>query len=148
MRYSIEPRDRRYVKGYGFLSFAKNIGKNISNKYSQKLVDTAKKSAADAIKTASKRAIKKTAEATGELIGDKIADKITSTSKQPKELNSKDLHSTELHSNEANNEIPKERYISPQERQQIIDELRNILFMNNGIMEYQKIANLIDDASN
>ena len=31
MRYSIEPRDRRYVKGYRFLSFAKNIGKNISN---------------------------------------------------------------------------------------------------------------------
>ena len=40
IRYSIEPRDRRYVKGYGFLSFAKNIGKNIgknrSSKYSQK----------------------------------------------------------------------------------------------------------------
>ena len=34
MRYSIEPRDRRYVKEYGFLSFAKNIGKNLSNKYS------------------------------------------------------------------------------------------------------------------
>ena len=26
MRYSIEPRERRHVKGYGFLSFAKNIG--------------------------------------------------------------------------------------------------------------------------
>ena len=25
MRYSIEPRERRYVKGYGFLSFAKNL---------------------------------------------------------------------------------------------------------------------------
>ena len=39
MRYLIEPRDRRYVKGYGFLSFAKYIGthatkvaKNMSNK--------------------------------------------------------------------------------------------------------------------
>ena len=60
MHYSIEPRERRYVKGYGFLSFARNIGthaskvaKNMSNKYSQKLVDTAKKSATDAIKTAS-----------------------------------------------------------------------------------------------
>ena len=42
MRYSIEPKDRRYVKGYGFLSFAKNIGKNISNKYSQKRDDSAK----------------------------------------------------------------------------------------------------------
>ena len=26
MRYSIEPKERRYVKGYGFLSFARNIG--------------------------------------------------------------------------------------------------------------------------
>ena len=32
MRYSIERRDRIYVKGYGFLSRAKNIGKNLSNK--------------------------------------------------------------------------------------------------------------------
>ena len=29
MCYSIEPGDRRYVKGYEFLSFAKNIDKNI-----------------------------------------------------------------------------------------------------------------------
>ena len=34
MRYSVEPREGRYVKGYGFLSFAKNIVKNISSKYS------------------------------------------------------------------------------------------------------------------
>ena len=50
MRYSIEPKERRYVKGYGFLSFTRKIGthgakvvKNLSNKHSQKLVDTAKK---------------------------------------------------------------------------------------------------------
>ena len=43
MRHSIEPKDRIYVKGYGFLSFAKNMGKNLSNKYSEKLLDTAKK---------------------------------------------------------------------------------------------------------
>ena len=77
MRYSIEPRDRIYVKGYGFLSFAKNIGKNCSNKYGQELLHSAKKSTMDAIKTASKRAIQKTAEATGDLIRNKIADKIT-----------------------------------------------------------------------
>ena len=53
MRYSIEPRDRVYVKGYGFMSFAESM----SNKYGKKL----KKSATDAIKTASKRAIQKTA---------------------------------------------------------------------------------------
>ena len=73
MRYSIEPRDKRYVKGYGFLSFTKNISKN-NNKSSQKLVDSAEKSATDAIKTNSKRAIQKTAEATGDLIGNKIAE--------------------------------------------------------------------------
>ena len=112
MCYSIDPRNRRYVKGYGFLYFAKNIGKNISNKYGQKLVDNAKKSATDAIKTASKRAIQKTAEATGDLIGNKIADKITSVSKKP----TTKLHDEELQSNEVNKEIPKERYISPQER--------------------------------
>ena len=37
MRYSIEPRERRYVKGYGFLSFARNLG----NKYGKKLMNTA-----------------------------------------------------------------------------------------------------------
>ena len=91
MRYSIEPRDRIQVKGYGFLSFAKNIGKNVSNKYDQKLIDTTKKSTTDAIKTAFKRAIQKTAEATGDLIGNKIADKITSISKKPvKQLSNND----------------------------------------------------------
>ena len=82
MRYSIEPRDRRYVNGYQFLSFAKNIGKNISNKYCQKLVDRTKKSATDAIKTASNRALQKTAGATGDLICNKINDKIRSVSKK------------------------------------------------------------------
>ena len=57
MRYSIESRDRTYVKRYGFLYFAKNMGNNLSNKYGQKLLDRAKKSTTDAIKTASKRAI-------------------------------------------------------------------------------------------
>ena len=92
MRYSIEPKDRIYVKGYGFLSFAKNMGTHLSYKYSQKLLDTVKKSTSDAIKTASKRVIQKIAEA----------------------------HSAELRSqnNEANGEIeiPKERYISPEKK--------------------------------
>ena len=89
MRYSVEPRERKHVKGYGFLSFARNIGThatkvviNISNKYGQKLADTAKKSAIDAIKTASKKAIQKPEEATRDLIGNKIADKITIASKK------------------------------------------------------------------
>ena len=60
------------MKGYVFLSFAKNMGKSLSNKYGQKLLDSAKKSTTDAIKTASKRAIQKTAEATRDLIGNKM----------------------------------------------------------------------------
>ena len=76
MCYSIEPRDRRYVKGYGFLYFAKNIGKNISSKYIQEIVDSAKKSATDAIKTASKMEIQKTSEATGDLIDNKMLIKL------------------------------------------------------------------------
>ena len=51
MRYSFEPSYVKYVKGYGFLSFAKNM----SNKYSQNLIDSAK----IAKKIVPKRAIKK-----------------------------------------------------------------------------------------
>ena len=119
MRYSIEPRDRTYVKGYGFLSFAKNMGKNLSNKYGQNVLHSAKKSTVDAIKTASKRAILKTAEATGDLIGNKIADKITSVSKK---------YAKYLQNNETEEDVQraahKKRYISSEERRQIIDELR------------------------
>ena len=42
MRYSVELRGRIYVKGYGFLSFAKNMGKSLSNKDGQKRLDSAK----------------------------------------------------------------------------------------------------------
>ena len=116
MRYSIEPKDRTYVKGYGFLSFAKNMGESLSSKYGQKRLDGDKKSTTDVIKTASKRAIQKTAEATGDLIGNKIADKITSISKKSSNNNNDD-DGVELTTH-------KKRYISPEERQQIINELR------------------------
>ena len=82
MRYSIEPSDRIYLKGHGFLSFAKNMGNYLSSKYCQKRLENAKKSTTDAIKTTWKRAIQQTAEATGDLIGTKIADKITSVLKK------------------------------------------------------------------
>ena len=114
MRYSIELRDRIYLKGYEFLSFAKNMGKSLSNKYGQKLIDSAKRSTTDAIKTTSKRAIQKIVKATGDLIGNKIADKITSVSKKSNNNNNEDVELT----------THKKRYISPEERQQIINELR------------------------
>ena len=98
------------------------MGKSLSNKYGQKLLDSAKKSTADAITTASKRAIPKTAEATGDLIGNKIANKIKkqktnkkSTRKLPRNDETEEDVEITTH---------KKRYISPEERQQIIDELR------------------------
>ena len=112
MRYSIEPRI--YVKGYGFLFFAKNMGTGLSNKYGQKRLDGAKKSTTDAIKTVSKRAVQKTAEKTGDLIGNAIVDKITILSKKS---------AKELSNDEAEVDKPKKRYIPPEERQQIINEV-------------------------
>ena len=55
MRYSTEPKFRKYVKGCGFLSFAKKSG----DKYGKELMDTATKTEIDAAKTASKEQFKK-----------------------------------------------------------------------------------------
>ena len=73
----------------------------------------------DAIKTASKKSIQKTPETTGDLIGKKIADKITSFSKK----SNKELPNDETEV-DVERATTKKRYISPEERQQIIDELR------------------------
>ena len=104
MRYSTQPKFRKYVKGYGFLSFARKFG----DKYGKKLMDTATKTGIDAAKTASKRVVQKTAEATGDLIGNKIANKITSLESKGK------------------GDERQEICIPPEKRQQIIDDL--ILF--------------------
>ena len=69
MRYPIEPRERRYVKGYGFMSFARNF----NDKYGKSLRNASKTFA----KTTGKEILKETAKATGDLIGNKVADKIT-----------------------------------------------------------------------
>ena len=39
--YSIESKDRIYVKGYRLLFFGKNNGKYLSNKHGQKPLDSA-----------------------------------------------------------------------------------------------------------
>ena len=106
MRYLIEPRERRSVKGYGFMSFARNF----SDKYSKYLMDKGVDVSKTFAKTAGKKILKETANTTGDLIGNKIADKITSASKKSHD--------------EVNNEILKERYISTKDRQKIINELR------------------------
>ena len=91
--------------------------KSLSNKYGPKPLDSAKKSTTGAVKTASKRTIQKTAEATGDLIGNKTADKITSVSKKPSNNNNNNNEDVEIAAH-------KKKYISPEERQQIINELR------------------------
>ena len=114
MHQSVQPRDQIFVKGYGFLSFAKNMGKstgeniskNISGKYSQKLLDHAKQSVIDTLETTSKRVIQKLAEATGDLIGNKSVNTIMKVSR------SSPQNSSETITNEHDKEISKERYIS------------------------------------
>ena len=65
--YSTEPRIRKNVKGYGFLSFAR--------KYKKQLLDTR----LDSLKTTSKKVIRKAAESAREFLGNKIADKTVKT---------------------------------------------------------------------
>ena len=89
----------------------------LSGKYSQKILDHAKKSATDALKT-SRRFIQKTACATGYLIGNKIANQITKVSKSFQQNNSETI------TNERDKERTKERNLSPEERQKIIDGVR------------------------
>ena len=101
MRYSIEPKERRYVKGYGFMSFAINF----SDKYSKSLMDKGIDLSKTFAKTAGKKILKETAKATGDLIGNKTADKITAKPHNEDKVNN-------------------ERYISPKERQKNIDELK------------------------
>ena len=123
IRYSIESRDRIYVKAYGFLSFAKNMSKSLSNKYVQKILDSAEKSTTDVITTASKRATQKTAEVTGDLIGNKDADKVTSLQKK----SAKNLLNDETKEEEkeyAEITSHKKTYISSEERQKKFDESR------------------------
>ena len=74
MRYSLEPKYRRYVKGYGFSSFARksgdkygkklmntatktviNAAKKFRDKYGKNLMDTAKKQGTNFAKTADKK---------------------------------------------------------------------------------------------
>ena len=61
MRYSTEPKYRKCVKGYGFLSFARKFG----DKQDKKLMDAATKTEIDAAKTASKRVVQKSCRSHG-----------------------------------------------------------------------------------
>ena len=97
MRYSLEPRYRKYVQGQGFMSFAKKIGnkygkklfnksmdvgKKYGKKYGNKLLDNSISAGKDFAKIAGKKnVLTKSAEANGDMIGNKIADVITKSSR-------------------------------------------------------------------
>ena len=89
MRYSTESKYRKYVKGYGFLSFARTFG----NKYGKKLMDTATKTGIDASKTASTWVVQKTAEAARHLIGNKITS-LGKTKSKKMNQKTRNLHTT------------------------------------------------------
>ena len=65
--YSIEPRTRKYAKGYGY-------DRKYARKYKKQLLDTG----LDAVKTASKKVVHKA----DELIGNKIADAVTKSNNE------------------------------------------------------------------
>ena len=74
MRHYPEPKRRKYVEGYSFLSFANkmmDVGKKVATSKTTK----------DFAKTVGKKVANKTAEASGDLVGSKVADKIASMKK-------------------------------------------------------------------
>ena len=99
-------------------NICKNISINLSGKYIRKFLDHAKQTTTDALKAFSKIAIQKIAEATGDLIGDKIANRIINLSRSSLQNNSETI------TNKNDKEIPKKRYISPEERHEVINDLR------------------------
>ena len=128
MRYSLEPRYRRYVQGQGFISFARNIGnkygkklfnksidvaKKMSNKYGRKILDKSVDAGKDFAKLAGKKVLHKSAEATGEMIGNKIADRITKSS-----INKAQKEDDRIM------EETQELIIPPEKREQIIRDLK------------------------
>ena len=128
MRYSLEPRYRRYVQGQGFMSFARNIGNKYGKKLFYKSIDVGKSmkkngkkvldnslsAGKDFAKIAGNKVLTKSAEATGDLIGNKIADRITkSTRNKDQKQDDRIMEETQ------------ELFIPPEKREHIIKDLKS-----------------------
>ena len=109
MRYSIEPRARKYVKGCGFLSFVRKCRKQLLDK------------GLDALKTTSTKIFHKATKATDEFLGNKITDVVTK---------SNDNKIVKPDENPRNFE---EIIITPAKREAILHELRQVLYKWNTI---------------
>ena len=129
MTYSQDSPVRKYVKGYGFMSFAKNFGSKYGKKFLNKRISASKRiknttskfnqskygkmlknQGSEFGKIAGKKILTKSAETRGDLIGSKIADKITSfkSKEKPQEVI----------------EEEQEIIIPPDKRQHILNDLR------------------------
>ena len=108
--------------------------KSLSGKQSQRLLDHAKQSATNALKTSSEIVLQDTAEATSDLSGNKIANKIRKVSKNSQQNN------LEIVINDNDKEMPKGRYMSPDKRQDIIDDLRLKYQYNNEVSKNNKLV--------
>ena len=104
----LEPKNRRYVKGYGFLSFAKPFTTDAGKDFG---------------KIAGKKILTKSAEATGDLVGSKIANKITNVGKSKNKSKNKNK-TNDINEVDDETSKTKEIYIPPEKRQQIINEMR------------------------
>ena len=98
-------------------NIGKNISKNLNGIYSQTIPEHAKKFATDTLKTASKRLIQNSEEATGDVIVIKMLIKLQVFQKIHNKIIQKQLQMNMI------KVMPKERYISPKERQKITDNL-------------------------
>ena len=140
MTYSKDNQIKKYVKGYGFMIFAKNFGSKYGKKFlnkgktaSKRIKDTEnfiknsaskfnqskygkvlKNQGSEFGNIAGKIILTKSAEATGDLIGSKIADKITSFKSKSQEKIESERYPEE----------EEEIIIPPEKRQQILDDLR------------------------
>ena len=108
-RYSVQPRDWLFVKGYRFFTtMRKKIGRditdNLSSEYSPKVPNHAKQFATDATKAASKRIFQKAAEATADLIKFQVSRRLTQNCSERVE--------SETENTIFDKEIPKERNVS------------------------------------
>ena len=110
-QYYMEPRARKYIKEYGFLSFARNV----ANKYKKQFLDIK----VYFLKTASKKVVHKA----GVFIGNKIANAVN------KSDNDKIVKPDE------NSRNIGEIITPPEKREGILKELRQVLLKRNTIKD-------------
>ena len=110
-RYYIEPRTRKCLRRYGFLSFWRNL----SIKYGRQLLDAATKTGLNAFKAVTKKVACKAVKATGEFLGNKIDDKIVKPKPMPDE----------------NSRSVEELIIPPEQREEILNGLRQVYKMRH-----------------